>query len=287
MRLKDALMGQRAFARGTTAEVADLRLGGMNGFSQAHAEWVSHQQYIRKNVFCLLVQAPLGFQYLPDGEIWTGTLKALVENQALAITGLKGGLKVDTTEIDVGGAGQKQQDVTNVTEEQPQVSFKLNDKYNLPVYRFLDGWIRNLIMDPNTKFANINTFPGAKKAKDMLADMYAATMIFIEPDPTHTHVIKAWLGVNMYPLSSGELVGSRDLTQASEASTYDIEMAGLYTSNLGVYALAQKLLDSINISGANPQMRKSFVESISAEVTAINRGYKEGVESLAADALKV
>jgi hypothetical protein len=283
-RLAEALMGNKAFARNTTSPVIDLRYGGQMGYAPEYAEWVSNQQYVRRNLIPLLVDIPRGFLKLPESDYWIGTLRALVELQAISITGLEAGLEVEFAETPFGGGGQVQEDFVNVTERKSQVTFKWNEKYGLPVHRFLDGWIRNLMQDPHSKVANINTFAGNKEG-DMLADKYAATMIFIEPDPTHTFVNKAWLVTNMVPKNSGQISGARDLTQAGETSTYDVEFTGIAQYGLGVNALAQRLLDAISITGANPYNRQAFVNQISAEVTASRKGYASGVESLAAGAV--
>ena len=57
----------------------------------------------------------------------------------------------------------------------------------MAVANFMYSWITNLIMDPNTKYPNVSTL-GANNLADTLADLYAATMIFIEPDPTHSKI---------------------------------------------------------------------------------------------------
>lgn len=78
---------------------------------------------------------------------------------------------------------------------------------------FHQGWITNLMMGPDTRFANIATLSGITSMSQpphMLADMYSVTMLFIEPDPTHTRVVKSWLVTNMYPAGAGDILGSRE-----------------------------------------------------------------------------
>ena len=285
-RIANAIIGSNAYGRGNTSPMLDLRYGGQMGFAPELTEWVSNQQYVKRNLICLLVEAPKGFQKLPEQEYWVGTLRALVELHAIRITGLNATLTVETVETPVGGAGQVQQDVTNVTEAKPDISFTWNEKYGMPVQRFLDGWIRYLIMDPNTKFANVNTIAG-NSVTDLLADMYSATMCFIEPDPTHTKVVKSWLVSNMYPLTSGEVTAQRDITAASEQTQYDVQFTGISQYGLGVNAFAQKLLDGINITGANPYHRAAFIDSISADVAAMKKSYANGVSTVSSNAVTV
>lgn len=259
----------------------DLRTGGVNGFSPDMTEWVSNQSYIRRNVFCLLIEAPLGFNDLEQSDYWIGTLRALVELHPLSITGLNATLTAVFAETPVGGAGQMQEDVTDVTESRSQIVFRWNEKYGMSINRFLRGWMTYLMMDPNSKVASINTLPG-RTVTDMLADRTTATMIFIETDPTHTKVVKAWLSSNMQPKTTGDVTGSRDLTQPGEAVNYDVEFTGITVYNNGVNAFAQRLLNAINITGANPMNRAAWVDRIHADVVAQRKSYGQGIADLSA-----
>jgi hypothetical protein len=274
-----------AYNQGHQAPMVDLQYGGQMGYAPDLTEWVSNQAYVRRNLICLLVEAPRGFQLLPNPDYWVATLRSLVELHALSIEGLNAELTVETVDTPVGGAGQQQSDFTNVREAVSNVSFTWNEKYGMPVANFLRGWIQNLLMDPHSKFAGIATLGNAPA--DMLADMYSATMAFIEPDPTHTRVMKSWLMTNMYPKSTGPIQGRRDLTQDGEKSDLNIEFTGIAQFGLGVDAFSQRLLDGINITGANPHLRPAFVQNITADILATRKGYENGVETLGAQAVTV
>jgi len=273
-RITNALMGDNAYGKGTQGAVLDLRYGGQMGFAPNLSEWVSNQQYVSRNVICLLVEAPTGFQLLQNPDYWVGTLRSLVELHAISITGLNATLEVEYAETPVGGGGEMHEDVTDVKRTRTQVTFSWNEKYGMPVQRFLSGWIRYLIMDPDAKVALINTLSSdaSKRVTDMLSDRSAASMIFIEPDPTHTKVMKAWLGTNMMPRTSGEIEAQRDLTAAGEAKKYDVQFTGIFQYGLGVDTLAQKLLNAINITGANPYTRAAFISDIAADVKKQDQG---------------
>ena len=266
------------------APMVDLQYGGQMGHAPDLTEWVSNQAYIRKNLICLLVEAPKGFNLLPNPEQWIATLRALVELHPMSIDGLNAGLEVEVSSNPVGGAGQIHEDFTDVKETPSKVVFKWNEKYGMPVSSFLRGWITNLMMDPNTKFANVATLSG-EQPTDMLADQYAATMIFIEPDPTHNKVIKSWLVTNMWPQGTGEITGRRDLTAASEPITYDINFSGIAQYGLGVDAFAQKLLDGIKITGANPYNRAAFVDAITSDILATKKSYSDSIGVIKAGAV--
>lgn len=287
-RVADAILQNNVgWAAGHQNPMVDLRYGGQMGFAPDLTQWVSNQAYIRRNVICLLIEAPAGFKKLPNPEYWTATLRALVELHPLSIDGLQAGLEVDVQDTaPVGGGGEMHQDFVNVTQQRSNPVFRWNEKYGMPISAFLRGWITNLMMDPNTKVANIATISGAG-ATDMLADMYSATMLFIEPDPTHTKVVKAWLCTNMFPHGTGEVNGRRELTAAGEPTNLDITFSAISQFGLGVDAFAQQMLDSINITNANPYLRPAFAQGISADVASVTEGYKAGAERMGSTALKV
>ena len=273
------------FTEGYSAPMTDLRLGGQQGYAPNLAEWVNNQAYVQRNLICLLIEAPLGFQYLPDPEFWNGALKALVETHPKQISGMAAGLTVDWgAENAVSGGGEMQQDFTDIKRARTQPQFTWVEKYGRPIQTFLYEWITNLIGDPDTKVPNIATLIGDKPT-DLLADMYSATCLFFEPDPTHTTVVKAWLTTNMAPMSTGDITGKRDLSSAMDQNELSIEFTGLSQSSLGVRLFAQAILDNINLANANPNLAPAFVEGISADVAAANTGYVTQVESLGSSAI--
>lgn len=283
-RFADMLLSGQAYSAAIQAPMLNLQYGGQNGYSTNLTEWINNQSYVRRNLICMLIEAPSGFQSLNNSEYWVGTLRSLVELHATAIDGLNQTLTVDFSQTPVGGAGEQHEDFINVVRERSNVSFRWPEKYGMPIARFLSSWIRLLMMDPETKVAEIATITGAAPT-DMLADRYTATMLFVEPDPTHTKVVKAWLITNMMPRSSGQITGHRDLTQAMETVTHDVEFTGIAQVGAGVDAFAQEMLSGINLSGANPYQRPAFIQQVSADVLRTSRSYKEGVESLGSQAI--
>ena len=279
------LQNGSSYAAGKQTPMVDLQYGGQMGYAPDLSEWVSNQAYIRRNVIALLVEAPKGFSLLPNSASWIATLRALVELHPISIDGLQAGLEVEIASNPVGGGGQMQDDFIDVKETQSKVTFKWNEKYGMPIFAFLRGWITNLMMDPNTKFANVATLSG-QKPTDMLADQYSATMLFMEPDPTHTKVVKSWLITNMFPQGTGEVVGRRDPTAASETTTYDVPFTGIAQFSLGVDAFAQQILNGINITGANPYLRAAFVNQITADVLAASKSYQSSVQAVGSQAIK-
>ncbi len=285
-RLSDAILGG-AYAKGK-APMTDLKYGAQNGFAPNLAEWVSNTHYVRRNLICLLVEPPAGFRLLDDGPFWVTALKSLVEVHAKSIDGFNSGLEVDAgAETAVGGAGEMHQDIINVTRQRSNPSFTFVDLYGRPIQNFLHDWIINLIGDPDSKVPGIVTKENSRnRVTDMLADMYSATMLFMEPDPTHVKVAKAWLTTNMYPKGTGDITGKRDLTASGELSELTVEFTGISQTGLGVISFAQAILDKINFTNANPYARPAFVQNIHADVDAVGRGFAGGVSELREQAIR-
>lgn len=260
-RLTDAILGRDiAYAQGRQNKMLDLRFGGQMGFAPQLNQITSNQPYVSRPLIALLVAPPAGFDDLPNSEYWHESLRALVELRALKITGLDSTLNVQVDETSpVGGSGEMHQDFTNVTRERSNPVFEWQELAGLPVKSFLEGWVTNLMMNPDNKVANVATF--GKRDDLLLQDYYGMTVAFIEPDPTHSMVVRSWLCTNMYPKDRiAQSEGQRDLTQAGQALTYPVSFTAITQVGMGVDQYCQQLLDNINILGANPAQRQAFTQ---------------------------
>lgn len=285
-RVTDALLGGQAYSQNVTAPMLDLTYGGQHGYAPDLTQWVSNQAYVRRNVIFLLLEAPKFFDYLPNKEKWVAALKAIMELHAQSIEGLNAGLTVETSETPVGGAGEMQEEVTDVKRERSQISFNFgHDKYGRPLTQFFSDWILMGMMNPDSKIPGIATLTGTKP-DDLLADMYSASGIFIEPDPTGRKVVQSWLATNMFPKGTGAIEGKRDLTTAMEIPSLTIPFSSICSYNLGSNVLAQRLLDGISLNNANPNLRTAFISGISADANTTATGYQKGIDTLASAALR-
>lgn len=284
-RLTEAILGQKAFGGHANQPMLDLTYGGQHGWAPNLTEWVSNQAYVRRNLVCVLLEAPRFFTLMPDPAKWVSTLKSLLELHCRSIEGFNAALTVDTDEHPVGGAGEMQQEVINVTRARTEPSFTFVEKYGRPIQTFIQHWIQYALMDPETKYALVGTLEN--KPEDLLADWFSCSALFFEPDPTHRKVVQAWVTTNMFPKETGEIVGKRDLTSASEILNLTIPFTGISQYGLGVNLFAQKILDGININNANPYLRPSHLQSISSDVAAATEGYKKNAEDLGSSAVKI
>lgn len=277
-RLNDAMI-TGAYVRDVDRPILDLQYGGQMGWSPNLAEWTSNAAHVSRPLICILLEVPRVFTVMPDAQKWISSLKALFELHAYAIDGFTATLKVDTDTHDVGGGGEKQHEFVNVTREASVPKFTFIEKYGRPIQTLLDYWIRYGIMDPETKYALAGTL-GKDEIKDLLADWSTATAMFIQPDPLHKSVDKAWLTTNMAPTTTGNIEAKRDIKTGQEILTLDIEFTGLSQVGMGVNKLAQTLLDQISTTNADPFMRPAFLTGVSADVAAAQRGYEFGLEEV-------
>ena len=284
-RINDSLINGKAFARGTNNAMLNPAFGGQMGYAPDLREWVNNAAYVQRNVIPLLIEAPAFFQYLPDPNKWVAALRAMVELHPRTIDGLNMTLTVSTEETPVGGAGEVQEEYVDVKRTRSEPVFTYNDKYGRPFQRMLEYWITYGLMDPASKVANIGTLQNYPS--DMLPDRYAMTVLFIEPDPTHRTVIKSWLSTNMFPKGTGDITGRRDMNSALQLPELSVSFTALTQVGMGVDIFAQKMLDNINITNANPNMRSAFVQEIAKDVMAVEQGYNARVNDIARDAASI
>jgi hypothetical protein len=283
-RITEALLKDQGFSRGAQHAMLDPSYGGQFGWAPKLTELVSNQAYVRRNLICILLEAPQFFQLMPEPEKWVQCLKSLVELHPRTIEGFNAGLTVDTDNHPVGGGGELQDEFIDVKRARSEPVFTFVEKYGMPIQNFLYNWITYGMMDPDTKYAMVGTLE-ANRPTDMLLDWYSMSCLFVEPDPTHQYVTKSWVTTNMFPKGTGEIVGKRDLTSQSEILTLNVEFTGVSQFNLGTNAFAQAILDNINITNANPHLRPAFIQGLSADVARAPTGYAAGAAELGATSL--
>ena len=271
-RVTEAILKGTSYATDRQEALLDLTYGGQFGFTTELSEWISSQAYVRHNLFAFLLEAPRFFQFMPDPGQWVSTLKALVELHPQSIDGFNSKLDVEFSEHPIGGAGEVMHEPTNVKRAQSNITFNYGpDRYGMPITTFIYNWITYGIMDPETKYALAGTLD-TNTSTDWLADYYTMTCIFIEPDPQHKRVLKSWLVTNMMPKATPDISGKRDMTSAMETPEASIEFTGITQFSLGVNVLAQRILDNISMSQANPYLRAAFIEEQKSRAFISNLG---------------
>lgn len=288
-RITDVFVSQPTFYN-HKAPIIDIKRGGQFGHMMDYTSLVSSTPYVRQHLVAILLEAPRGFKYMERPEIWNASLKAIIEEQSKSITGLTSTLSLENVDNAVGGAGEQISAISNVTREPSRPVHSIDEKYNMSVATFMNSWILELMMDPETKYPNIITRGNVRtQVTDHLVDFYGATVLYFEPDPLFRHVIKAWLCYYVRPADQGAPIeGSRDLTSGKEGLTIDITMSATSQIGYGPIELAQKILDTLNVTNANPHQRPAPIDQVSADVRAItDSGYAEGLSNAAKMALQL
>ncbi len=284
-RITEATLNGKGPSRGYPETILDLSSGGQHGWSVNHVEWINNQAYVRRNLVCVLLEAPRFFQLMPDSGKWVQMLRSMVELHAQSIEGLKAGLEVSVEEHAIGGGGEMQHEYTDVKREQSSVTMAFVEKYGRPIQKLIHNWITYGMMDPEAKFAMVSTLGRDKIPTDLLADWYSMSCLFFEPDPTHQIVEKAWVGANMFPKGTNTIEGKKDKTSASELLNLSVEWTGFYDSSIGSKVFAQRILDSINQVNANPYLRPSFIQNVAPDVEAALKNYKNELQNLGSSAI--
>lgn len=285
-RLTHTLIGETAYGKMKTAPMIDITNGGQFGYMPDYSAFVSSAPYVRKNLIARVMEAPRGFRDLADGQKYVDALRAIIELAPKTIEGLSSGLTVDFAESAFGGAGEMIYNVSNVTRAPSNPSISWDERYGKPIQTFHTSWILQVMQDPETKYPWVIT-NGNGNVTDLLPDYMAMTCLFFEPDPTHTKIQDAWLCTGMMPKSDGTREGRKDGTGAGEMLELQIEYTATTQVGLGVIAMAQKILDTINLSGVNPNTRPAFVDNIAADVAAGVNGYAEQVAAASRAAIRV
>lgn len=274
-RLQDTILAGQAYTRGRTAPMVNLAQGGQFGFQTNIPAYISNTAYVRRNMIVKVLEGPRGFQDLPEPALWYAALKTLIELEPKSVEGLQMGLTVSVAETAFGGAGEMQEDPTNVERQRSNPSFSYTERYGRSINLFFSQWITELIMDPTTKFPGVVT--RGKRPADLLPDYYSMTVLFIETDPTGLYVDKAWLCTNMYPKSDGPVEGRRDQTSAGSTVEMSIEFTALSQVGIGVNQLAQRFLNEMTLTGNSPNVRPAFIDKVSSDILASSNGYAERI----------
>lgn len=279
------LLHNQAYLRGTQAYAVDGSKGAQFGFMIDIGNYINNTPYVGHDVVPFLMQYPKAFDlYDKDTrDTMVRMLKSLIEVNAKEINGLRSTIATEWLSVEVGGAGEIHQEITNVTRERAAPTYTWHELEGCPIGRFLEWIIENLGMDANSKYPNI--VAEGFNITTLLADMTRFVTLYVEPDRTGTRCVDAYLCANMFPMSAGDRESMRALTSAKQGRDITVEFTALTQRGYGVIALGQKFLDVIDHTGANPQYQPAAVDFIDANIEAQESGYKDQVHRLGNQAI--
>lgn len=244
-----------------------LENGGQHGMTTAlgkvvggknYSEWINDHSYVSRNLIAVLLQYPKFFDLMNQPQTWKITLKTMLELHTKTIDGLKGGMTVESAEETLGGAGEVRQQPINTTRERSEPVHTMTEKAGMPIYNFLQAYIRYGIMDPDTKGALVGTLKSFK-SDVYTPDFYTFSVIYFEPDITFRNVLKAFLCTNMYPQSDGGLEAKRDLTAGGEVKTIDLALTAITIQTKAVKDLARSIMFTMNTTKIDPHYIHTIV----------------------------
>ena len=274
----------KAFNTASTAHTVDItKHNGYDSHLPDISAYSTNNAYVKRNLIAVVLATPKGFDLLPDSEVWHRALKAIIETQSKAISGITSTLAVEFTENAVGGAGEVQSDVSNVTRAPSTPTHTVVERPGKPIAKLWDGWILNLLGDPETKVPRCMTFAGNQDQDiDLLPDQVSCTVLYFEPDHTFRHVVDAWLCTDMKPKNGTANEGVRDLSAGGAGLEHSLEFTSIQQVGANVIALAQAELDAMNIGGVNPDNRPAIYEGRTQTVKEADQsGYAEGIAKAA------
>lgn len=280
MAITDRIIDRNSdFAKGTIAPMANAFEAGQNGALLKLGKYVQSSNYVSKSVLPFVIEFPRWVEFMPDPDIYRRAIKSWFEVVS-RVEGLNKTLTAEFTETEIGSSGIRQFDVSRVIEQQSDITHSGTDKYGQPYKQLFSVWLRYGMFDPETRVPLISVINDS--VTDHMADMYCASILYVEPDPLMKYPQNAWLCTNMAPRSNGIDEGSKDLTQGGQTKELSIQMTSMQQTTYGVLQFAQTILDQMNRQGLNTYNRPAFLQDIDADVKATTGGFFDGLNEATA-----
>ena len=257
--------------------------GGVGGHLPDPNNYIQDALYLKRKLICIVINTPLGFDLLPNPELWHNSLKAIMEVHSKSITGIVSSIELEYAESQINGDGSMIREISNATRAQSTPTHVVQERRGKPVAKVIDeGWILNLLMDPSSKRPRILSL--SDNVIDLLPDKTSMTCLYIEPDHTFRYVCEAWLVTDMKPTNGTVVEGTTDISAGSEALEHSLEFNGFQLVGDHIKALAQRELDRLNDAGLpNPALAPAIMTERSPRMKSAGLGYVEDAEA-AADA---
>jgi hypothetical protein len=276
-RYANPFLGNRAFGRGQAENMINPAQAGTRQFAPDLANIASNTPYVRRNVIPFLIEAPRFFQYMPNADVLVRCLKAMIEVHTRSIDGLNKQLTVTSAESPWGGSGERIQTPTNVERAVSTPTHGMWELQGRAISKFVRFWIQFGIGDENTKVPLV-VANGNITASQYDQTFFGATVLYVEPDPTMTDVVDAWLVTNMYPTQTAPWEGSKDASQLGQTLDISQEFTGIADVSMGTHLFAKQKLQELNLLGLNPNERPLWLERVSADVQAATNGIDQQLQ---------
>ena len=249
---------------GKGTAVIDLTQTVTNGSVPSPSQWGSWNYYTKLKMHAVLLQAPKGLRYVPNGDDLARQLKSMIEVHVREITGVNTGTEVESTDIIVGNNQAMTMAVpTKVNMGRSTPNFVYNEFMGKPIMSLHRIWQEDLIMDPGTNHPGLiryDAYQAAGSPPITVAD-YTAVVLFVEPNKELTGVVDYALCANMYP-GNLESTMTKAMGQPNETQELTIEYQAITLRNNFVRNMALQYIQSINRDGFSMTGLAPFVSEI-------------------------
>lgn len=272
----------RGIAAGSNEPVLSLtKGGGVGGLVSDTNNYIQNALYLKRKLICVVLNTPLGFDLLPNPEMWHQSLKAIMEVHSKSITGIQSSLELEYAESQIAGDGGMIREISNATRAQSTPAHVVQERRGKPVAKVIDeGWILNLLMDPLLKRPRVLAL--SDEAIDLMPDKTSMTCLYFDTDHTFRYVSEAWLITDMRPENGTVVEGTTDIAAGSEALEHTLSFNGFQMVGAHIKALAQRELDRINEAGLpNPDYMPAIMDERAPAMAGSSTGYVEDAAKMA------
>lgn len=268
---------------GNITPMARLDVDGQNGITTDYRTLNAMTPYVKQNLLCFVLEVPRGFAFLPGGDQLAIGLKCLMETCSESIDGLDGTLRANFAQV-VAGANEMLDVFTHSTLERSEPSHTFTERYGMAIYHLIETWIIMLLGDPRTRIPGIVTLAqsGASgvggnmfsqlgqgyNAYTLLPENTSMTCLYVEPDPTCSYPVKAFLCANMMPDSPGSYTGSMEKQGSPSTEQVTIKFTCIQEIGPGPMNLAANVLSKVNKIGLSSNNRRAYLGDNYEEVAA-------------------
>ena len=268
----------------------DLKYGGqygvmmnIGGKGEGVEEWLSAAPYLSRPVKAIVLDTPKFYEFYPNKKELQEMFINLVETGCETITGLKGGITMDTDSFQISAAGDMFETFKKNNRAQSEVEHAYRERSGKPINTFLDFLLRHGVNDPDLQRPLVTTLSTYKSQveedeREYSIHMYTSTVLYFEVDFSFLNITEAWIAVNHFPKVSGDFESKYDLTAGAEMLLYSVPWAGIYRNTGKVRAFAKTMLDKLTNLSIDPDEVALFLTKRQPSATGGEYGLNRPIE---------
>jgi len=252
---------QGVFPKGSAPNI-DLTMTGQQGAMTAPHVYDASNPYVPQQMMAVLLEAPPLFKYADNPEYEEKTLTNLIQNGALTIEGIDSTINNESGEVVTGNYGETFQYLTNSKYPKNAPTFTWPERDNAAILRFWEHYSEMYLKSPVIGAPGIissEKFISAGSPPFGIMDG-AFTALFFVPDITWTRVVKAVIGMNMWPNAAiGENTMRRAMGEGAENPQVPVPFAMFTLRGALPLIIAKAYLDSLDLENLVPFKLKGNV----------------------------